>query len=303
VRLWSFISDAWIHHDYTYTAGMNGVPAAMVTPTDGSTLPTGPVTFTWSAGTGVSEAWIWVGTTVGGQDLYVNGGAGVTTATAPLPSNGDPVYVRLWSFLSGGWAHHDYTYTAGMNGVPAAMDSPAPGSVLPGASATFNWTTGTGVAQAWLWVGTTPGGQDLYVNGGAGVTTATAPNMPINGSTVYVRLWSFLSGGWAHHDYTYTAAGTAGVPAVMVSPADGSTLSAGPVTFTWTTGTGVAEAWIWVGTTPGGQDLYVNGGAGVTTATAPGLPTNGSTVYVRLWSFTSGEWLHHDYTYTAAQAQ
>jgi hypothetical protein len=299
VRLWSFMSGAWVHHDYTYTAGMIGVPAVMLTPTDGSTLPTGPVTFTWDAGTGVSQAWIWVGSTVGGQDLYVNGGAGVTTATAPLPANGDPVHVRLWSFMSGAWAHHDYTYTAGVDGVPAAMVTPAAGSTLSTGPVAFTWSAGTGVSQAWIWIGTTVGGQDLYVNGGAGVTTATAP-LPANGDPVYVRLWSFINGAWAHHDYTYTA-GMIGVPVVMVTPTNGSTLPAGPVTFTWNAGTGVSEAWLWIGTTVGGQDLYVNGGAGMTTATAPGLPANGATVYVRLWSFISGAWAHHDYTYTAAQ--
>ena len=43
------------------------------------------------------------------------------------------------------------------------------------------------------------------------------------GSTVYVRLWSYLSGGWQYTDYTYKAAGSP--RAVMQSPTPGSTTS------------------------------------------------------------------------------
>jgi hypothetical protein len=85
------------------------------------------------------------------------------------------------------------------------MISPTSGSVLPGASATFTWSTNAGIAQAWMWVGTTAGGSQLGSYGGAGVTSATPTNLPINGSTVYVRLWSLISGNWTYNDYTYVS--------------------------------------------------------------------------------------------------
>jgi hypothetical protein len=151
------------------------------------------------------------------------------------------------------------------------------------------------VSQTWIWIGTTAGGQDLGSYGGAGVTSATPTNLPVNGSTVYVRLWSFINGAWFYTDYTYAAASKA----TMISPAAGSTLAGATQTFTWTAGTGVSQAWIWVGTIAGGQDLGAYGGAGVTSATPTNLPTNGSTVYVRLWSFINGAWFYTDYTYTA----
>jgi serine protease len=57
---------------------------------------------------------------------------------------------------------------------------------------------------------------------------------------------------------------------------------------------------LYVGTTPGGAQL-VNVDRGTSlNATATGLPTNGSTLYVRLWSMVSGSWMYNDYTYTAA---
>jgi hypothetical protein len=273
--------------------------ALMISPTSGSQLPSGPVDFTWTPGSGVTEVWLWVGSTTGGQDLYVNGGAGSTGATAPaLTTSSGTVYARLWSCIGGAWLYDDYVYTTST--VAAVMSSPGIGSTLSSGSNTFTWTAGTGVSQTWLWVGSSVGGSDLYVNGGTGVYSATATNLPANGSTIYVRLWSFTGAAWLYHDYTYTAANAM---AVMTSPMSGIPLPSGPVTFSWTAGTGVAQAWLWVGSTAGGNDLYVNGGANVTSATATNLPANGSTIYVRLWSFTTGgAWLFHDYTYTASNS-
>jgi hypothetical protein len=56
-----------------------------------------------------------------------------------------------------------------------------------------------------------------------------------------------------------------------------------------------------VGTTQGGNQIYPGSQVTNLTATVPGLPTNGSTVYVRLWSLISGTWQnnYNDYTYTA----
>jgi phosphatidylinositol-3-phosphatase len=89
---------------------------------------------------------------------------------------------------------------------PAAMRSPKPGTTLPGTTQTFTWTAGTRVTQIELLVGTTLGGGDIYSNGAVTGTSITVNNLPTNGSTVYVRLWSLINGIWQFNDYTYTAA-------------------------------------------------------------------------------------------------
>ena len=38
-------------------------------------------------------------------------------------------------------------------------------------------------------------------------TSATISGLPTNGSLLYVRLWSLMSGTWRSNDYTYKAAG------------------------------------------------------------------------------------------------
>ncbi len=69
----------------------------------------------------------------------------------------------------------------------------------------FNWTAGTGVTASGIWVGTTLGGSESTCKGHSPGRTATVSNMPTDGSTVYVRLWSLVGGAWQYIDYTYTA--------------------------------------------------------------------------------------------------
>jgi hypothetical protein len=55
-----------------------------------------------------------------------------------------------------------------------------------------------------------------------------------------------------------------------------------------------------IGTSAGGNSLYSSGILGnVLTTTVSGLPTNGSKVYVTLYSLTGSQWMGKDYTYTA----
>ncbi len=86
----------------------------------------------------------------------------------------------------------------------------------------------------------------------------------------------------------------------MTSPTPGSTLTSSVVTFTWSVGSGVSEYWVYIGTSPGGYEFYTQSQGASLAVTVSGLPTNGSTLYVRLWSQISGVWQWNDYIYTAA---
>ena len=295
VRLWSVISGTLEYNDYTYTEETFAA-AAMTSPAPGSTLTGSSTTFTWTAGSGAAAYYLFVGTTPGGYDLVNIGPTAATSATVKLPTNGATIYVRLWSVISGTLEYNDYTYTEGTFAA-AAMTSPAPGSTLTGSSTTFTWTAGSGAAAYYLFVGTTPGGYDLVNIGPTAATSATV-KLPTNGATIYVRLWSVISGTLEYNDYTYTEETFAA--AAMTSPAPGSTLTGSSTTFTWTAGSGAAAYYLFVGTTPGGYDLVNIGPTAATSATVK-LPTNGATIYVRLWSVISGTLEYNDYTYTDFQ--
>ena len=55
-------------------------------------------------------------------------------------------------------------------------------------------------------MGTTQGGQDLYINSQGLNTSVTVTNLPTGGSTIWVRLYTRNGTGWHFNDYSYTAA-------------------------------------------------------------------------------------------------
>lgn len=176
----------------------------------------------------------------------------------------------------------------------AAMSSPTPSSTLTSPNVTFTWTTGTGASGYALWIGTSPGTSNVYVTGVFSGTSRTVTGLPVNGETLYVRLFTSFSGTLAHTDYQYTAA----KGGVMTSPAP-TTMLAGPnVTFSWSAGTGASGYAIWIGTSPGASNVYATGVFTGTSRMVVGLPTTGATLYVRLFTSFSGTLGHTDYTYT-----
>ncbi len=156
--------------------------------------------------------------------------------------------------------------------------------------------------QYYLYIGTTgTGSQDVY-SGDLGTNTSKTINtLPNSGETVYVRLFSNISGNWFRNDYIYTA--YTGYPgpsaAVMQSPTPGSTFGSTTETFTWND-SGADLYHLYAGTAgTGSHDIY-SGGQGTNTSRAvSGLPGNGDTVYIRLYSLLGGDWYFNDYTYTA----
>ncbi|MHA2101698.1 MAG: hypothetical protein ACW99A_23875 [Candidatus Kariarchaeaceae archaeon] len=95
--------------------------------------------------------------------------------------------------------------------------------------------------------------------------------------------------------------GTASAAPAITSPTPGSTLSGYTVTFSWTAGgTAVSAWWVYIGTTTGGWEIYNSGNLGSNTSlTVNNIPTDGSTVYVRLW-YNAGGWKYMDYEYKAS---
>jgi beta propeller repeat protein len=91
------------------------------------------------------------------------------------------------------------------------------------------------------------------------------------------------------------------VATTMLTPVTGSTLSSDSTTFEWEN-TGATGYHIYVGTNYGGADLYSASIGTNTHVTVSGLPTDGSTIYVRLWTQLSTGWVSNYYSYTAASA-
>ncbi|MCP4352313.1 MAG: hypothetical protein GY795_43195, partial [Desulfobacterales bacterium] len=294
VRLHSLVNGEWLFNDYTYTA-YTVVKAEMQSPASESVLSSTSETFAWSDA-GAEQYWMWIGTAgFGSKDLYSDGQGTNTSGTIySLPNSGETLYVRLHSLVNGEWFFNDYTYTA-YTVAKAEMQSPASESVLSSTSETFVWSD-AGAEQYWMWIGTAGfGSKELYSGDQGANTSGTIHSLPSSGETLYVRLHSLVDGVWFFNDYTYTACTI--TLAEMQSPTPGSSLGSTTETFVWSDA-GADQYWLWIGTSPGGKDVYSDGQGTNISRTVANLPSAGS-VYVRLHSLVNGNWMHNDYTYTA----
>ena len=281
----------------TYTEASTA-PATMASPTVGSTLLGSGATFTWTAGSGVTQYSLHVGTTgSGSSNLFGGTVTGQSQNVTGIPTTGGPVYVRLSSLIAGAWQYIDDTYLEA-SPTPATMTSLTPGSMLTGSSATFTWTTGSVVTQYNLKVGTTGSGSSNLFGGTVMGQSQNVTGIPTAGGPLYVRLSSLIAGTWQYIDYTYTEASPA--PATMAFPAPDSTFAGSGATFTWTAGLAVTQYNLKVGTTGSGSSNLFGGTVTGQSQSVTGIPTTGGPIYVRLSSLINGEWQYIDYSYTEA---
>jgi NADH:ubiquinone oxidoreductase subunit len=196
-------------------------------------------------------------------------------------------------------------YNASFTASQGGIYSPAPSSTLPGNSATFQWFGPPGTTAFWIDVGSTQGGNNYYQSGSLPTTTLsqTISSLPTDGSTVYVTLYWMINGSWVSNPYTYTAFNGSNAKGTITSPTPGSILPGSTVAFSWTAGSGATAYWLDVGSTMGGNNYYQSGNLGnVLSTTVSGLPTDGSPVYVTLYTYAGGQWLNNQYSYTAFSA-
>jgi hypothetical protein len=145
---------------------------------------------------------------VGSNNLW---GSGSTTATSVtfggLPTNGEKVYARLFTTVNGALVHADYTYTTTQQ---AGLTS---SGAFTSASKTFTWTAARGASRFSIWVGSSVGSNNLgFTAGGTTGPSFTVNDLPTNGSTIFVRLWTvYPGGGLAYIDYIFTADNAGGI--------------------------------------------------------------------------------------------
>jgi hypothetical protein len=113
------------------------------------------------------------------------------------------VYARLYWTISGAWHYIDYIYRAESL---ATLTSPTPNSTLTGSSETFTWSGGDGIPLYYLFLGSNgAGSNNLYNSGYTTHNSVSVTGLPVNGETIYARLYWQVDGAWHHADYTYTA--------------------------------------------------------------------------------------------------
>ncbi|MEK7560571.1 MAG: cohesin domain-containing protein, partial [Patescibacteria group bacterium] len=82
--------------------------------------------------------------------------------------------------------------------------TPPANSTLQASTATFTWNAVTGATEYWLYAGSTQGTRNITNSGSLGLnTTATVTNIPLNGATVWIRIWYKVNGVWKSQDFSY----------------------------------------------------------------------------------------------------
>jgi hypothetical protein len=252
---------------------------ATVTGTLGGT-PTGSVTF-------------WHGATNLGTVALSSGVASLSTSSLPAGNNSlSASYSGDSNYASSSSAAYTQTVMT-----KAVLSTPAPSSMLTGSTITFTWSSAPGATAYGFRLGTSVGAANLYTSGLIAGTSTTSTTVPMNGSTVYARLYTAFGATQIYNDYTYTTA----IKSKVTSPTPSSVLTGPKVTFNWSAATGGATGYIFkLGTTVGANNLYGSGTTTSTTAAVSGLPTDGSTVYARLYTNWGAHQAYTDYVYTAA---
>ncbi|HEY2860622.1 MAG TPA: choice-of-anchor D domain-containing protein [Terracidiphilus sp.] len=164
---------------------------------------------------------------------YISSSPDCGTNEAVQDAEGCPGEDQGLTVLNDGQSELTILNAVGFKIPEAVITSPAPGSTLPGTSATFTWSAVSGAAAYWVYVGSTGvGSSNIFANSSQITATSQAvTGLPTSG-TVYVRVYSLVGGYWSSIDYTYKA-GTA-APAITLTPA--------AVTFPGTTTVGAIDA-------------------------------------------------------------
>lgn len=304
LRLWMRTARVLRAADFQFTSvSMSFIPE-ITSPLPSSTLPGSAARFEWTAnGLEVSSWTLLLGSAPGQSNLFKSGPTTDTYADVTgLPTDGSPVYAKLWYVSGGVWSYEEFVYTADPSGGTPEIVEPRVSDVLPGSEVTFVWEPKGSIVSQWhLLVGTYAGASDLFRSDplSPGTTSLTVSGLPTDGTRLYVRLW-YVNGRWNSKDYVFTTSDAGGPPAI-VSPSEGEALPGSEVTFEWARNGSYVSQWqLLIGTYPGARDLYDSGAlaASSTGLTVTGLPTDGSPLYVRLW-YVNARWNALDYVFQA----
>src|ERR1700738_2745111 len=155
----------------------------------GYRLHTGSQSGVYSQSTNVGNTnFVLVTNLIAGKPYYFTVTAYNTTAVESAPSNqvtymAPPSSPTPTATPSPGPKHSQF---------PAVMVSPVPASTLHSSTVTFKWTAGNATAYG-LTVGSSPGAADIYSSTVLHIFSQTVTNIPTDGRTVYVTLYSQAS--------------------------------------------------------------------------------------------------------------
>ncbi|MBM3752853.1 MAG: hypothetical protein FJW38_02590 [Acidobacteria bacterium] len=293
----------------TYTAPTNCGPdprATILSPSPGNTLFNNSATFSWNAPASAIGYWLDVGTARGIGDIS----AGFqTTNTRTVTLRCVPwstVWVRLWTRTASGYLDPvDFTYLDSFSCVSpfsSGLVTPARESRLPGSTVTFTWTQAPGAIDYFLNLGTIHGQGNIWAGSITGTSVTITADFCAGSAFVHAQITPrYATGYYGASGYRFVPPLSCGASAKgQITAPIAQTVINGSAQFTWSAGLNAIDYWLDVGPGPG-NGLYFAGTVAGVTKNVAGIPCDGRTVWVRLWTRNAAGYLPPiDYSYTAA---
>ncbi len=280
----------------------NSTDPTILTPSPELPLTGSTASFTWTPKTTtVLKWWLHVGSTQGAFDLHDTGSLGSasrSTTIRNLPTNGNPVWVRLWYQLASSWQSTDFQYATGSttpttvpltitkNGTGQGTITSTPVGLNCGSTCTAQFSTNTDEPVS---LSATAGANSVFARwSGGGCSGTGSCTVTLSQATTVTA--------------TFNLSQSIPTDPTIRTPSPGSPLTGSTVTFTWeTNGTPVTEWWVYVGNSQGAKNIYNSGSlsSNILSRSVTGLPSNGSPIWVKLWWRTATtDWESSDIRYT-----
>ena len=199
-------------------------PTAMILyPTNGAVNVDLSQPIQWTSVAHVQAYYLYVGTTRGAKDLVDTGEMLQTSyLVAQLPAS-QTIYARIWTKVTGAWRYTDSSFSVSPQYVSPVLKAtliyPLNGAVNADLSQPIRWTSVAHAQAYYLYVGTTRGAKNLVDTGEMLQTSYQVPQLPAR-QTIYVRIWTKVTGAWRYTDSTFSA--TSVLTATLTYPVNGA---------------------------------------------------------------------------------
>ena len=198
IRLFTERDNGWRYVNISFTLG-DFIAHLTTPPNQGVADPLAP--FAWTSVPSTTAYYLYVGTTVGANDVFNSGQVTVNSLYVPNLVPGTDYYARLFTFRGGLWLFSDTTFLAGQ-GV-AQLTDPLPGAAISPFE-TFTWAPPDGAADAYyLTIGTNPGARDVFDSGPLTGTSIQPAGLDF-GQSYYATLYTLKYNIWRPSNSTFT---------------------------------------------------------------------------------------------------
>jgi hypothetical protein len=282
-RIWTKVGGTWYHSDISF----NTTPASILTNLNSgaSNIPPGTITFTWQSMSNAQAYELWVGTSIGGNNIFEGNEVQATSQYIFSLPAATQLYARIWTEVAGVWYYSDAGFTTSPT---AILSNPAPGQINFDPTQPFQWNAVSGAQAYELYIGSTQGASNIFNGHQIQATSELVEGLP-PATLLYVRVWTEIASAWYYSDSTITTS----PGAEFTFPNPGFTLAVDPgEAFQWTTGSGGQAYELWIGTTQGGHDVFQGNEIQTTSEIVPGLPP-GAALWARIFTKVNGSWMNY----------